>query len=408
MQIIPMSTKELRNLQVVEQVRSGQLTSLEAAARLDVTDRTIRRWKALVAEQGAQGLVHASRGKTSPHQIPPAERQHILKLIQAHYPDFGPTLVAEKLLELHGIKRDPTTVRDLMILKGAWTPRSNTRGSQPVVHRQWRERRAHRGELVQFDGSYHDWFEGRGGVAETCLLAAIDDATGQLLHLRFAQHEGTLPVMQFWTEYARQHGLPKEIYLDRFSTYKMTQQVAQDNPDLKTQLQRAMATLGVKLIFALSPQAKGRVERLFKTLQDRLVKELRLRNISSVAAANQFLDQHFVLAFNHKFSCAPRELADFHRPLNIREQQTLPETLCRMEERSTQHDFTVSFKAQWYQLLPTKGLAIRPKDTVLIREYPDHTLSFSIRNKRALVIPIAKRRERRSSVRQLPQTLAPT
>lgn len=169
-----------------------------------------------------------------------------------------------------------------------------------------------------------------------------------------------------------------------------------------------MTTLGVKLIFALSPQAKGRVERLFKTLQDRLVKELRLRNISSVAAANQFLDQHFVLAFNHKFSCAPREAADFHRRLSLREQAALPETLCRMEQRFTQHDFTLSFKAQWYQLLPTKGLAIRPKDTVLIREYPDHTLSFSIRDKRALVIPIAKRQERRTSIKQLPQTLAPT
>mgnify|MGYP001614597098 CR=1 FL=1 len=403
-----MSTKELRNLQVVEQVRSGQLTSLEAAARLDVTDRTVRRWKALVAEQGAQGLTHASRGQVSPRRISPSERQHILKLIQAQYLDFGPTLVAEKLVELHGITRDPTTVRDLMVSEGLWIPRSKRTGWRSVVHRKWRERRAHRGELVQFDGSYHSWFEGRGGLAETCLLAAIDDATGQLLRLRFAPHEGTLPVMGFWTEYARKQGLPKEIYLDRFSTYKMTQQVAQENPDLKTQLQRAMDTLGVKLIFALSPQAKGRVERLFKTLQDRLVKELRLRNISSVTAANQFLDQHFVQDFNKKFSCTPREPTDFHRLLSIREQQALPETLCRMEQRVTQHDFTLSFKAQWYQLLPTRGLAIRPKDIVLVREYPEHTLSFSIRGKQALVKPIAKSQERRSSARQLAQTLVPT
>lgn len=170
----------------------------------------------------------------------------------------------------------------------------------------------------------------------------------------------------------------------------MNTHVAVENHDLKTQLQRAMATLGVQLIFALSPQAKGRVERLFKTLQDRLVKELRLKDISSLEEANRFLATRFVPAFNRRYAVVPRAEGDLHRALGLRDQKLLPETLCRVEQRQVMGDYTFSFRAQWHQILPTPGLALRPKDPVTVREYPDGAVSFTIRNKKVVTKPIVK------------------
>lgn len=388
---ISMSERELKKYEIVEQVRTKRLTQLEAARFFGVTDRTVRRWIGRVAHRGALGLMHRSRGRASQRRVPQMERDRLITILRSRYPDFGPTFAAEKLSEEHGIRHDAKTIRALMITEGLWTPAKDRRGAPGPVHRSWRERRSRRGALVQFDGSYHDWFEGRGGITEACLLAGIDDATGHLLHLSFVPHEGVLPVMGFWTEYAGMNGLPREIYLDRFSTYKMTQRVAVSNPDLKTQLQRAMETLGVTLIFALSPQAKGRVERLFKTLQDRLVKELRLRRISSVADANRFMRNRFVPSFNRRYGVSPRDAGDAHQRLSKKELTDLPETLCRMEVRSVQNDFTVSFQGQWYQILPTPRLVVGARDQVTVREYPDGSRSFSIRNRRLAIKPIPKR-----------------
>lgn len=405
--LISMSPKELRSLTIVQDASSQRLTTSEAAERASVTGRTIRRWKAKVRDQGAGGLLHGNRGKRSPRHIPDTERRKIRDLITSRYPDFAPTAVSERLAEHHGITYDPTTIRDVMIDEQLWIPRSQRPRHRGIVHRRWRERKAHRGELVQFDGSYHHWFEGRGSLGEVCLLASIDDATGELLGTQFVPHEGVLPVMGFWQAYISIHGLPRAIYLDRLSTYKMHLTVAKDNPDLKTQLQRSMDTLGVELIFAYSPQAKGRVERLFRTLQDRLVKAMRLKGIASVEAGNRFLDQNFTPAFNRRFSVVPRERADFHRILSKRELVQLPDVLCRQETRSVQYDFTVSFRSQWYQILPTRGLAIRPRDSVLIREYPDGRLGFFLRHRALNIQPIAKTASRKIRQLRLLPTLAP-
>ena len=403
--LIPMSQKEISAYAAVQNALSGGMTTKEVAEREAVVARTVRRWKAKVRESGASGLIHGNRGRSSPHRLSKRERVRITTLIKSHYHDFGPTLAAEKLAEGHHLVHDPTTIRDLMVENGLWIPRAK-RSGHTIVHRHWRERKAHRGELVQFDGSYHHWFEDRGDTGEVCLLAAIDDATGLIPHATFAPHEGVLPVMGFWRDYVSQHGLPKAIYLDRFSTYKMHLTVARDNPDLKTQLQRAMQTLGTELIFALSPQAKGRVERLFGTLQDRLVKELRLHDISSLAQGNAFLEKSFLPKFNSRFGVAPRETADFHRVVSRREMKHIEETLCRHDWRTVQGDFTISFRNQWYQLLPTPGLAVRPKDEVNVREDPNGALHFSIRHKPVSVTAIAKR-PRQVGLRHLPGTLAP-
>ena len=404
--LIPMSQKELRSFTLVRDVQSRRLTTLEAAEQADVTSRTIRRWKVKVRDHGALALLHGSRGKPNPRRIPNAKRRVILDLITTHYPDFPPTAASEQLEQDHGIIHHPTTIREIMMEGGLWIPRSKRSGHQ-TVHRLWRERKAHRGELVQFDGSYHDWFEGRGGLGEVCLLAAIDDATGELLSAQFVPHEGVLPVMGFWQGYIGLHGLPKALYLDRFSTYKMHLAVAKDNPDLKTQLQRAMETLGVELIFAHSPQAKGRVERLFRTLQDRLVKAMRLKGLATTQDGNRFLEKYFMPAFNKKFSVLPRQQHDVHRQISKRELADLSNVLCRQEERSIQYDFTLSFRTQWYQILPTPGLAIRPRETVLVREYPDGTLTFFLRHRRLNTKTIAKAIAGRPHRPRLIPTLAP-
>ena len=392
MKQILMSDAELRKVSIAEQSRSGQLSAAEAAELAGASDRTVRRWKATIKRDGAGGLAHGNRGQASPRRVPERERARIESLVRTKYPDFSSALATEKLSELHGIDRHRTTVRAIMVGAGLWVPRAGRAGGNGPVHRSWRERRPHRGELVQGDGSYHDWFEGRGGIAEACLFAAVDDATGEILWAQFVAHEGTLPVMGFMAQYAGIHGLPAAFYLDRFSTYKMNLPDARDNPDLKTQLQRAMDTLGVALIFARSPQAKGRVERLFRTLQDRLVKEMRLRGISTAADANRFLLRTFIPAYNRKYAVAPREAADFHRALSKKDLARLPETLCRQEERTVPNDFTFSFNAQWYQILATPRLAVRPKDTVRVRSYPDGTFSFSVRDRRLEVRAIPKRR----------------
>lgn len=387
-----MSNKELAAHDAVARIKNGSLKQCEAATLLGVDVRTIRRWQKKVATAGVVGLAHGSRGRHSPQRLDQRERSKIVALLRAQYSDFGPTLATEKLAERHRLVRDAKTIWSIMVAEGLWQPRRPGKTSG-AVHRAWRERRAHPGELVQFDGSYHHWFEDRNGSGECCLLAAIDDATGTIKDAQFAAHEGVLPVMGFWHGYAGLYGLPQSIYLDRFSTYKMTQKVAQENHDLKTQFERALKTLGVTPIFALSPQAKGRVERLFRTLQDRLVKELRLRNISNTQMANRFLRHTFIQNFNERFGVAPREPSNLHRRLSATELHQLPETFCRLEQRSVQGDFTVSFEGQWHQILPTPGLAIRPKDTVIIRQYVDAGLSFSIRGKKVQTKPIAKKRQ---------------
>lgn len=386
-----MSAKEIDRHRLVQELQAGRMTPEEVAEQAIVTVRTVFRWSIAVHKQGIKGLIHGNRGAISPRKVPAKEAAVIIRIVRETYLDCTAALITEKLGEVHGITRDPKTIARILREAKIWDSPMARGTRTKIIHRAWRERRAHRGELIQFDGSYHDWFEGRGETNEQCLLASIDDATSEVLYAEFAAHEGVLPVMGFWRVYTGIHGLPKAIYVDKFSTYRMHIREARENTDTKTQLQRAMATIGVEVIFANSSQAKGRIERLFKTFQDRLVKELRFRNISSVTEANRFLVRDFLPAFNKKFMVASREQADFHRPVSMRTRHELQEVFVRREERVVQHDFTCSFRAQWYQLLATPRLAIRPKDRVEIREYPDATLGFFVRGKPIRTATIAKR-----------------
>ena len=389
---VSLTNREWRRWEIINCLIKGQINGTQAAELTGLSVRQVKRLKVRVMGNGFKGIAHAGRGHTSNFKIPDNEHDLIVALIKEYYSDFGPALVTEKLSEQHNIQRDPNTIKAIMIKEKLWTPRrKNNATSTP--HRAWRLRRANYGELIQFDGSYEHWFEDRDGTSEVCLLAAIDDATGRIVQAKFDEHEGVFPVFGFWQEYLTKTGKPVSIYLDKFSTYKMSQRVAQENHNLKTQFQRAMTELRIEPIFANSPQAKGRVEKLFRTLQDRLIKELRLQNISNIETANKFLQEKFIPAFNNRFAVSPRNPADLHKPPTVKEKDNLSGILSRHEIRTVQNDFTVSFNTRWYQLLPNQPVTICKRDAIVVEEHRDGTAKFKLRNKYLNAKPIPKRAE---------------
>jgi len=268
-----------------------------------------------------------------------------------------------------------------MIEDGLWKPRKQSK----TTYRSWRPRKEYVGELEQFDGSYHYWFEDRykdtlGNPIEVCLLASIDDATGRITHASFAPHEGVVPVFTFWKEYVEETGKPVSIYLDSFSTYKINHKNAVDNKDLLTQFQRVMQSLNVQLITAHSPEAKGRVERLFGTLQDRLVKEMRLNRVNTPDVGNQFLKDVFLKAFNERFSVVPEKDGNVHRSLSSEEQELLNHSFSIHETRRINLDFTIQFKNQWYQLTEIQPVTVRPLQRVTMETWLDDSIHIMLNN----------------------------
>jgi len=286
--IIPMSYRELDKLAMVQQLIDKKIKQKEAARRLDLSVRQVKRILAKFRKSGAQGLaLHGLRGKPSAKAKDKAEKKRILKLWQSElYHDFGPTLFSEKLEEKGIATLSAETLR-------GWYPKELPhppwrRKKRP--HRKARERRQHFGELNQTDGSFEDWFEGRGPKGN--LQGFVDDATGDVF-ARFTEYEGTLPMMESLKHYSQKYGLPHEFYFDMHTTYKSWKRLSKEErmqgKEALSQFQRALKELGIKWTHARSPQAKGRVERLFKTFQDRLIKELRLANISTIKEANEWL-----------------------------------------------------------------------------------------------------------------------
>lgn len=387
--LYPLSERGLDRANIIQQFIRREITRRHAALLLACTERHIMRLARAVEDHGAQALAHQSRGRPSNNSLAHEERELISGLITANYPDFGPTLATEHLRHEHHITRDPKTIRQIMVGAELWKPKKQQKNVGP--HRTWRSRRSAFGELEQFDGCYHHWLEDRGGTGELCLLAAIDDATGKITRAVFVPHEGVFPVMDFWDKYLKTHGKPRAIYLDKFSTYKMNSAVAKENPDLKTQFQRAMSTLQIEPIFANSPQAKGRIERLFQTLQDRLVKALRLQGISTVAEANEFLATTFIPFFNQKFAVIPASEANLHRPLTEKERAALPSILSRHEARTIQNDFTVAWQKSWFQLTEHQPVTICRRDVLTVEEHLDGTIHLRLRGKELNYIILPER-----------------
>jgi len=372
---ITMSQQEVKRYDIIKKVINKELNGTEAAAILKVSTRQIRRLKVMVREDGIKGLAHTGRGQRSNRKIPEKEEKKIINLVNKYYSDFGPLLTSEKLEERHGIKRDKSTIRTIMINEGIWKAKKKKKEE----HRSWRQRKANFGEMLQYDGSYEHWFEDRG--EKCCLLACIDDANSRVW-MKFDKHEGVEPTFSFWREYIERFGKPYSIYVDRFSTYSMNHKLAKENPDTLTQFQRAMEKgLNIEIIHAGSAQAKGRVEVLFKTLQDRLVKELRLNNISTIEEANKFLEEEYIMTFNTKFMVEARSRANLHKNLTKPEENKLDSIFSRQDERVIRNDFTISHKNVWYQLTDNQPATVCKKDRVLVEERMDRTIYLRLRNK---------------------------
>ncbi|WP_420265682.1 ISNCY family transposase [Candidatus Magnetominusculus dajiuhuensis] len=341
---IEMSIRDLKRLKAVQVAMDRRITQREAAEMLGVSERQIRRLIRSVRDVGAVGIVHKGRGRESKRKTPEDIRGKAIEMYETKYNDFGPTLAAEKLLEHDGIEISDETLRGWLICAGLWQKRRKR-----AEHRRWRERKGSFGEMVQLDGSHHDWLEGRG--PELVLMGYIDDATGNV-YGRFYDYEGTMPAMDSFKRYVKQYGVPMSVYSDRHTTYKSNGKLTpEEELEGKTkplsQFERALEELGVELIHAYSPQAKGRIERLFGVLQDRLVKEMRIRGIKSKDEANEFLKEYFP-KYNKQFRVCPANETDVHvkPPRNY----NLDKHLCIKTPRVISNDNTVSNGTQLYQI----------------------------------------------------------
>ena len=384
--MIMASQEELKRLHVIGKVLERAMKQVRAAEILSLSSRQIRRLAKRVKGEGDRGIVHKSRGKPSNRRMEDKVKARAIKLYQERYKGFGPTLAAEKLLEGQRIQVSDETLRGWLIESGDWKKSRKRRG-----HRQWRERKEHCGEMVQMDGSHHDWLEGRGPAC--VLMGYIDDATGRGFG-RFYEYEGTQPAMDSFRSYIQRYGIPLKVYLDKHTTYKsngkasLEEELAGIEP--LSEFERALQELGVEVIHAHSPQAKGRVERFFGTLQDRLVKEMRLRGIGSLEEANLFLEEYWP-AFNRKFAVDSKAKEDLHRP--VPRGLKLGDVLCIKGKRALRNDFTVAYNRRLYQVEDP----IRASD-VMVYEGLDGSIRLKHKG-RLLKIheiatrPLAKRRE---------------
>lgn len=384
-----MSARETDRLGVIMSLLQKELTAKEAAEQLHLSVRQVKRLKKRVDKDGAAGLVHRGRGKKSNRKLKQDKMDTIVSLLSKTYVGFGPTLAAEKLFEREKITVSDETLRTIMIENNLWKPKSRKKNKE---HRTWRPRRENYGSMEQYDGCYHKWFEER--APECCLLLSVDDATGQITKAWFDEHEGILPTFNFWKGYIEKNGKPASIYLDKFSTYKINHQAAQDNSELITQFQRACQDLGIELITAHSPEAKGRVEREFETLQDRLIKEMRLENISDITEANIFLEKKYIGVLNDLFSVVPSKKADLHRELTAVDTKQLDSIFSVHSERIVMNDFTIQFKKQFFQLEEQQPLTVCRKDTIRVEEHLNGSIQLKLRGKELKYFLLPKRPEK--------------
>jgi hypothetical protein len=364
--IIIMSNRELHRVEILQKLIDKQLIEPEAAEQLSLSVRQIRRLKKAYKANGAKGVVSKKRGKPSNHKYPDAVKKLSLAYIQEYYIDFKPTFACEKLSENYDLFISRETLRKWMIAAGLWIPKNLRlkRAYQP------RNRRECFGELIQIDGSPHDWFEGRG--PKCTLLVYIDDATGKLMECQFVKSESTFTYFDSTCRYLEKHGKPVAFYSDKHSVFR-TNKTGELGGDGVTQFGRALAELNVDIICANSPQAKGRVERVNRTLQDRLIKEMRLMNISDAEQGNKFLPE-FMAKFNKQFGKEPIDSKNMHRELLPHED--LNEIFSWQETRTLSKNLTLQYDKVLYLIedsLDNRSLA-RHKVTVF--DYFDGTIKI--------------------------------
>jgi transposase len=371
-----MSQRELTRLEVIQRVKRKTLKQRQAAELLSISVRQVKRLCKAYQASGAAGLISKRRGQPSNNRLSEKTINKARQLLRTRYPDFGPTLATEKLA-IEGVSLSVETVRQLLIGEGLWKAKCVRR---PVIH-QLRERRARLGELVQIDGSPHDWFEGR--APKCTLLVFVDDATSRLMYLQFVEAETTFNYFAGVRSYLTEFGKPLAFYSDKFGVFRVNIPNALSGTGL-TQFGRALKELDIELICAHSPQAKGRVERANQTLQDRLPKELRLRGICTVAAANAYLPE-FIADYNQRFAVAPRSAEAAHRPLAKGEDPERVLTLC--ERRTLSKNLTLSYNNVIYQIKTKRSaytmrgahVEVREKSSGEITiEYKQRPLAYTI------------------------------
>ena len=395
--LLEMSAKELNRLEVIQRLSRKQLSQKEAGRILDLSTRQIKRLLRAYRARGTAGLVSKHRGRRGNNRLPEEVKKRALNLLKTKYKGFGPTLAHEKLAEREKLNLSDESVRKLMIEEGLWKPRK----VKKVVIHQLRERRACFGELIQIDGSPHDWFEGR---APACvLLVFIDDATGKLVQLHFVENESFFSYAQAAESYFQDYGKPVAFYSDKHGVFRVNLPSTGAGEAL-TQFGRAMQELEIQIICANSPQAKGRVERVIQTLQDRLPKELRLRGISTMTNGNAYLPE-FLKDFNQRFAVEARSSVDAHRPLTTKDD--LARILTWQETRTLSKNLTLQFEKVVYQIQtvrPTYALR-NAQVTVCVNAHQDITILY---NGKALSFSIYKQQAKQAEVissKQLDQAL---
>jgi hypothetical protein len=360
-----MSKRELNRIDVRARLDAGRLTSLAAADLMRITVRQTHRLLKRYRDGGAPAIADRRRGRPSNNRLSDAVRDYAIALVRQYYADFGPTLAAEKLGERHDVHVSRETLRGWMRQAGIWLPRAERKRIQ-----QPRHRREHFGELIQIDGSDHRWFEDR--AAPCTLLVFIDDATSRLMELRFVPSESTFAYFETLKSYLQHHGRPVAFYSDKHSIFRVSKEDAASG-DGMTQFGRALSELNIEILCANTSQAKGRVERAHHTLQDRLVKELRLAGISTIEAANAFLPA-FVQTHNGRFAKPPARDRDLHRPIAGR--NDLDDILCWREQRSVSRQLVVNYNRMKFMLRPDKTPAAVAGKLVDIYDFPDGRLEI--------------------------------
>lgn len=362
-----MSRKERERLKIFARVKRKELKLKEAAELCGLSERQCGRVYKRLREQGDRGLVHRSRGRPSNRGYKAEFKTAVLERYQERYPDFGPTLAAEKLAE-DGYPVDHETLRSWLLKARLWQKRRKR-----ARHRSWRERRAHFGELVQLDGSHHKWFEERGD--QCCLMKMIDDASSKRM-ARLSEQETIFSAMELLQQWINRYGIPLALYTDKKNVYavdeKTRERAADSGEEVLTHFGRACKKLGIEIITAHSPEAKGRVERSHGTYQDRFVKELRLAGINTIDAANELLESGYGEQLSERFAVAPRSAVDYHRSAKGYD---LASIFCIEEQRTVAADWIVRFENQFFQLQPPRQ-TLPGKGKVLVQRYLDGSLHF--------------------------------
>jgi hypothetical protein len=364
-ELVVMSRREIERAHVMRAIQERRLTQKQAASQLALSVRQVERLFACYKRDGPTGLVSRRRGQRN-HVLPEELREEALSIVRTRYPDFGPTLAHEKLLEVHGLRMSVETLRKWMIEDGIW----KTRAQRRKRIQQPRHRRDCYGELVQIDGSDHHWFEDRG--PRCVLLVYVDDATGKLMALRMCESESAFSYFHATRAYLQRHGKPVALYSDKAGVFRVNAKTPKAG-DGFTQFGRAMGDLNIDVICANTPAAKGRVERAHQTLQDRLVKELRLRGICTIDEANAYLPE-FMDDYNRRFGRVARNDHDAHRPLL--ERDGLDDIFTWQEERRVTAQLTVHHKRTMYLLEPTPEAKAAAKKRVTVVEYEDGRVSI--------------------------------